>query len=176
MSSRPSSRRRLPAQVVLLERTRNGSVYLSAPSFDLADPLGSDAGIAESGAMVTLTTPSGQTLVAREDKASRNDGTGAGVYRFTLPGNSLVRNGAYHLAVRTTDGALLAADTSVPGGTTADVAAPRVFIPGFPQAITVSAVDSNYYDWLHGVRAARIREEQPSRAGIPEGLVVVRQR
>jgi hypothetical protein len=29
-----------------------------------------------------------------------------------------------------------------------DVAAlPRVFIPGFQQAVTVSAVDSNYYDW-----------------------------
>ena len=25
---------------------------------------------------------------------------------------------------------------------------PRVFIPGFPQAVTVSAVDSNYYDWF----------------------------
>ena len=30
----------------------------------------------------------------------------------------------------------------------ADVdALPHVFIPGFPQAVTVSAVDSNYYDW-----------------------------
>ena len=29
-----------------------------------------------------------------------------------------------------------------------DVASlPRVFIPGFPQAVTVSAVDANYYDW-----------------------------
>src|SRR5919106_1396832 len=26
-------------------------------------------------------------------------------------------------------------------------ALPRVFMPGFPQAVTVSAVDSNYYDW-----------------------------
>ena len=26
-------------------------------------------------------------------------------------------------------------------------AIPRVFIPGFPQTVTVSAVDSNYYDW-----------------------------
>jgi hypothetical protein len=26
-------------------------------------------------------------------------------------------------------------------------ALPRVFIPGFPQAVTVSAVDSNFYDW-----------------------------
>ena len=24
---------------------------------------------------------------------------------------------------------------------------PHVFFPGFPQAVTVSAVDSNYYDW-----------------------------
>ena len=24
---------------------------------------------------------------------------------------------------------------------------PHVFIPGFPQTVTVSAVDSNYYDW-----------------------------
>ena len=24
---------------------------------------------------------------------------------------------------------------------------PHVFIPGFPQAVTVSAVDSNFYDW-----------------------------
>jgi hypothetical protein len=31
----------------------------------------------------------------------------------------------------------------------ADVTAlPRVFIPGFPQSVTVSAVDSNYYDWF----------------------------
>ena len=27
------------------------------------------------------------------------------------------------------------------------MALPRVFIPGFPQAVTVSAVDSNYYHW-----------------------------
>jgi hypothetical protein len=26
-------------------------------------------------------------------------------------------------------------------------ALPRVFFPGFPQAVTVSAVDANYYDW-----------------------------
>jgi hypothetical protein len=26
-------------------------------------------------------------------------------------------------------------------------ALPRVFFPGFPQAVTASAVDSNYYDW-----------------------------
>jgi hypothetical protein len=194
-----------PTQVVLLERTRNGSVALVAPSFDLGDPIGSDAGIAEEGAIVGLTTPGGQTLVAVEDRVVRGDGTGGGIYRFALPGDALERNGTYHLSVRTTRGEVLTAETSVPGGVAAAVAEPRVFdragdtvviewpasagarsyfvrietpfgprsfftdstrlrltgelrnievdglprvfIPGFPQAVTVSAVDSNYYDW-----------------------------
>src|SRR5919106_2911361 len=71
-----------PTQVVLLERTRNGSVSIIAPPFDLADPVVTDEGIAESGATVSLTTPGGQTLVAREDKEVRGDGKGGGIYRF----------------------------------------------------------------------------------------------
>jgi hypothetical protein len=192
-------------QVVLLERTRNGSVSVLAPGFDLEDPLVSDEGIAESGAIVSLTMPSGQTLDAVEDNVARGDGKGRGIYRFTLPGASLERNVTYRLNVYTTKGELLAAETSVPAGVAASVAAqrlfdrardtvvlqwpatpgarsyfvrietpfgprsfftdstrlrltgelrnvdtdalPRVFIPGFPQAVTVSAVDSNYYDW-----------------------------
>ena len=39
-----------PSQVVLLERTRNGSVQLIAPPFDVTDPVVSDEGIAETGA------------------------------------------------------------------------------------------------------------------------------
>ena len=194
-----------PTQVVLLERTRNGSVEMIAPPFDLADPVVSDEGIAETGATVTLTTPEGVTLLAREDNSVRDDGKGAGIYRFPLPGDGLVRSGTYRLAVRTTKGEALAAETSVPGGVAAaaatervfdrardaiilewpaapgarsyfvrietpygprsfftdstrlrltgelrnvDVASlPRVFIPGFPQVVTVSAVDANYYDW-----------------------------
>ena len=43
----------------------------------------------------------------------------------------------------------------------ADVdALPRVFIPGFPQAVTVSAVDSNYYDWY------RTRNDRISGVGL----------
>jgi hypothetical protein len=194
-----------PTQVVLLERTRNGSVAIIAPSFDLDDPIGSDEGIAETGALVGLTTQSGGTLLAREDNTGRGDGKGAGIYRFALPGASLERRGTYRLSVRTTKGEVLTAETSVPAGDAAavaeqrvfdratdtvviewpaaagarsyfvrietpfgprsfftdstrvrltgelrnvDVAAlPRVFFPGFPQAVTVSAVDSNYYDW-----------------------------
>jgi hypothetical protein len=195
-----------PSQVVLLERTRNGSVDVRAPSFELESPLGSDSGIAENGAIVTLTTPSGATLVAREDNTIVLGAAGGGVYRFDLPGSALERTGTYKLSVLTRAGEKLSAATSVPGGAAALVAEPRdfnratdelilewpktagarsylvrvesplgprtfftdetrvrlggdlrnvdldalprLFIPGFPQAVTVSAVDSNYYDWF----------------------------
>ena len=194
-----------PTQVVLLERTRNGSVAIVAPSFDLDDPIGSDEGIAETGAIIGLTTPSGETLVAVEDRVARGNGKGGGIYRFALPGDALERTGTYHLSVRTAKGEMLSAETSVPAGDPAGgaehrvfdrardtvliewpaaagarsyfvrietpfgprtfftdstrvrltgelrnievMALPRVFIPGFPQAVTVSAVDSNFYDW-----------------------------
>lgn len=193
------------SQVVLLERTRNGTVAISAPAFEIIDPVLSDEGIAETNALVTLTTPSGQTLVAREDVVARGDGKGRGVYRFALAGSGLERGGVYRLSVRTTRNETLTAETSVPAGEAAMVAAagtfdrvrdtltlewpavggarayfvrietpfgprafftddtrvrltgelrnidvdaiPHVFIPGFPQAATVSAVDSNYFDW-----------------------------
>jgi hypothetical protein len=192
-------------QVVLLERTRTGSVAMIAPPFELDDPFGSDEGIAEKGAVVTLATPAGETLFAREDIVGRVDGTGGGIYRFALPGDALERGGTYHVSARTSKGEVLTAETVVPEGVAAAVAEqrvfdrardtvvmewpaaagarsyfvrietpfgprsfftdstrvrltgdvrnvdlaalPRVFIPGFPQAVTVSAVDSNYYDW-----------------------------
>ena len=194
-----------PSQVVLLERTRNGSVTMIAPPFDQADPVVTDEGIAESNASVRLTTPDGQTIFAIEDKYTRGDGKGAGIYRFSLPGSALVRNATYKLEVRTLDNEVLTAETSVPSGNAAASAQarvfdrsrdtlvvewdrvegassyfvrvetpygprafftdstrvrltgdlrnvdlqllPKVFIPGFPQAVTVSAVDANYYDW-----------------------------
>jgi hypothetical protein len=191
-------------QVVLLERTRNGSVTLFEPHFDV-EPFAGDSGIAETGATVRLTTPDGQSLLAREDNTVRDDQRGQGIYRFALPGSALERAGTYRLSVQTATGEVLTAETSVPEGVAAAAAAqsvfnraqdtvvlewaaaqgarsyfvrietpfgprsfftdstrvrltgelrnvdaralPRVFIPGFPQAVTVSAVDSNYYDW-----------------------------
>ena len=192
-------------QAVLLERTRNGSVFIIAPPFDLADPVVSDEGIAETGALVRLITPAGDTLVAREDNLVRGDNKGRGIYRVALHGRELQRGAAYRLVVQTTRGETLTAETAVPGGdadtlrdgarfdrsrdtialswSSADGARayfvrietpfgprsfftngtslrltgdlrntdvdelPRVFFPGVPQAVTVSAVDSNYYDW-----------------------------
>lgn len=194
-----------PQQVVLLERTRTGAVFITNPSFDIVDPVVSDEGIAESEAVVALTTPTGDVLQAREDLWTRGDGKGGGIYRFDLPGSALVRGGNYHLTVITQGGAILSADASVPEGEPDHVAdtgtfdrsrdsvvlewpaspgarsylvrvetpygprafftdstrvrlpgllrnvdaerLPRVFIPGFQQQVTVSAVDSNFYDW-----------------------------
>jgi hypothetical protein len=191
--------------VVLLERTRSGRVYVVAPPFDLGDPVVSDEGIAETGAQMTIIAPDGTRFVAKEDNTTRLDGKGQGIYRFDLPGSSLQRNAIYSLAVRTTAGEVLTAETSVPEGTPAMTASsgtfdresdtlmlswpaapgarsyflrietpfgprtfftestqvrlpgllrnvdvedlPHVFYPGFAQAVTVSAVDSNYYDW-----------------------------
>ena len=199
-----------PSQVVLLEHTRNGSVQLIAPPFDVTDPVVSDEGIAETGAIMTLQSPIGELYTAAEDNTTRVDGKGQGIYRFALPGSALQRNAPYRLTVLTATGATLTAETSVPGGTAVDDPAPgflpnvlfdrardtmdlrwtavpgarsyfvrvetpygplsfftestfvrlpgmlrntdvtslpRVFIPGFPQTVTISAVDSNYYDW-----------------------------
>ncbi len=188
-------------QVVLLERTRSGSVA----SYDLVDGILGEA-VAEKRAQVELTLPDGRTLQAVEDdQVTDNRGRGGGIYRLALPGDSLERDRPYRLTVHTTSGETLTAETSVPSGPVAataqqrvfdrsrdtvivewpaapgarsyyvrietpfgprsfftdstrvrltgelrnaDVdALPRVFIPGFSQAVSVSAVDSNFYDW-----------------------------
>lgn len=192
-------------QVVLLERTRSGRVNIVAPPFDLGDPVVSDEGIAETDATVRLVRPEGDTIAAIEDKLTRFDGKGQGIYRFALAGVFLQRGATYRLLVRTSQGEELSAETSVPEGNAAVVAnrtpmdrasdtlayawpraegarayfvrvetpygprvfftqdtsvrlpgllrnvdvsdLPHVFFPGFNQAVTVSAVDSNYYDW-----------------------------
>src|SRR3954462_15766489 len=104
-------------QVVLLERTRTGRVYLVAPPFDLGDPVVSDEGIAETGASMTLIAPDGTTYVGREDNTTRSDGKGEGIYRFALSGSQLQRNATYRLSVRTTASEVVTAETSVPEGT-----------------------------------------------------------
>lgn len=192
-----------PNQVMLLERTRNGSVTIVAPPFELENPFVNDPGIIETGARATLVLPDGTGIVGREDLTP--GGAGTGVYRFAIAGSQLERNRPYGLTVVTAAGERVAAETSVPAGAPADSSVPRsfdrsadtialswpaspgaraylvrvetpfgprtfftaetsvrltgalrnadvsslphVFIPGFPQAVTVSAVDSNFYDW-----------------------------
>src|SRR5690242_10266446 len=105
------------SQMVLLERSRSGLVYVISPPYDTEDPVTSDEGIPETGATITLITPSGRAIQAIED-SKLNDGKGQGVYRIPLFGDSLVRNQPYHLLVQTTGGETLSAVTSVPDGIT----------------------------------------------------------
>jgi hypothetical protein len=193
-----------PSQVVLLERTRHGAVELFAPSFELY-PMAGDEGIAERNASMMITAPDSTRYFAIEERASRADGLGEGIYRFQLPGSALERGRTYRLSVRAADGQLMEASATVPEGAPAmtaearefdrshdtvvvewpaspgarsywvrietpygprlfftdstrirltgelrnvdDEELNRVFIPGFQQALTVSAVDSNFYDW-----------------------------
>ena len=162
-----------PNQVVLLERTRNGSIAITAPAFEAPDPVLSDEGIAESGAIITLTTPSGRTLVAREDVTVRGDGRGRGVYRFALPGDSLQRAGTYRLNVRTTRNEVLTADTSVPAGDAAAAPAQDTFD---------RVQDTLTLEWpaAPGARSYLVRIETPEmyevvrRCGLPLELDYIR--
>jgi len=143
-----------PSQVVLLERTRNGTVRMFAPPFDLADPIISDEGVAESGAIVTLTTPDGETLTAVEDSRVRDDRKGEGIYRFSLPGSALIADGNYQLAVQTVGGEVLAAETSVPAG---------VAVVDAQQATFDRSRDTAVFEWPKspGARSYFVRIETP---------------
>lgn len=116
-----------PSQVVLLERTRNGSVTVYGTPFDPSDLVTSGHGIAETGARVRLITPAGDTVEAIEDALVRDDRKGQGVYRFAIPGSSLVRGAEYRLLVNTSDLETLTARTSVPDGVPALASTSRVF-------------------------------------------------
>jgi len=192
-------------QVVLLERSLSGTVRIRDTSFNPAEPILSDGGIPVIGAAVSLLTPTGQTITAFEDRTVAPSGTGAGVYRFRLPGSQLRTGERYQLLVRTAEGEQLSASTLIPGARIASPLTvssfnrsrdtlelkwaaipkarsyavriespfgpfflftdslrlrltgelrnlfaddlPRVFMPGFEQALLVAAVDSNFYDY-----------------------------
>ena len=224
-----------PSQVVLLERTRHGAVEVFAPSFELY-PMAGDDGIAERGASMTLTAPDGTVYFGAEDRVTRGDGLGEGIYRFQLPGSALERGGTYRLTVRSATGEELSAEATVPEGEAAmtaekrtfdrardtvvvewpaspgarsywvrietpygprtfftdstrvrltgelrnvdDDALNRVFIPGFQQALTVSAVDSNFYDWYRSANdvfsGAGLIDRVEGGLGVFGGLVRLR--
>jgi Domain of unknown function (DUF4249) len=193
-------------QIVLLERTRSGTVtIIDTIVYSTADPIVSDGGIPVRGATVELRAPSGQVFTGFEDAPAQLGGGGAGVYRFSLSGGALLRGQDYALHLRTAEGEEASATTSVPAGSPSTVAPlatfdrdrdtvivswsasagarsyllriespfgpfflftdtthvrlsgqlrnlfanelTRVFIPGFQQLVSVTAVDSNFYDY-----------------------------
>jgi hypothetical protein len=194
-------------QTVLVERTLTGvrQSHLVYGPIDASDPIVTDGGIPEEGAVVDLTGPDGQTIRARELQTFHPLGHGAGVYVFSLAGAALVPGGRYQLRVLTKEQELVTAETTVPvaalaptgptidfnraedtlalswpkatsaagfevriesphapwiaftdsthlalTGTLRSLAAenlPNVFVPGFRQGVSISAVDANLYDY-----------------------------
>jgi hypothetical protein len=101
-------------QVVLLERTLTGTKNIPDTSFDSTDPIVSAGGIPITGATVQLVDSTGRLFQATEDLKTLANGKGAGVYRFALPGTSLVLGSRYELRVRTTQGENVTAFTRIP--------------------------------------------------------------
>lgn len=101
-------------QVVLLERTLTGTKNIPDTSFDVTDPIASAGGIPITGAVVQLVDSTGRLFQATEDLTTLANGKGAGVYRFALPGTSLILGGRYELRVRTALGENVTAFTRVP--------------------------------------------------------------
>jgi hypothetical protein len=107
--------------------------------------------ITTSGARLTAATsvPDGSAAVFADTRTF--DRTGEPI-RLSWPASAGAR--AYLVRIETPFGprSFFTRDTSVRlAGDLRNVeltSLPHVFIPGFPQAITVSAVDSNFYDWF----------------------------
>jgi hypothetical protein len=210
-----------PTQTILVERTLTGEVTLypyvpiagGAPvgSFSSGEQVVSDWGNPESGAIVEVTTPSGQVVTAQEYKTFTTLGNGAGMYRIQIAGGALVPGGRYSLRLRTVRGEVATAETIIPAIASTAAPAPEsfdragaplalawaqtgnargyevrvdnpympwlgitentsvalqgslrntgsdnlahVFIPGFRQNISVSAVDENLYEYYRTVNS-----------------------
>ena len=103
------------SQIVLLERTLNGTVVVNDTAFDASDPIVSGGGIPIDTALVEVTDSTGRTFVGVEDNTLPiNSGRGQGVYRLPLPGTQLVAGGRYRLHIRTAHGEEVTAFTRVP--------------------------------------------------------------
>ena len=101
-------------QVVFLERTLNGSVRVSDPTFNPNDPIVSAGGVPISGALVEISDSSGTRVVGVEDATVQPNGQGRGVYRVPLPGGLLRLGQRYKLHVHTTQGEDVTAFTRIP--------------------------------------------------------------
>jgi hypothetical protein len=107
-------------QVLFLERTLTGTVDPGGGGgFNRNDPVVTSGGDPISGAYVLIRNAAGDSVVAPEDADTRDDGRGAGVYRFdnsNAPGGLPVEaGGQYFLYLVTPEGEILTGETRVPG-------------------------------------------------------------
>lgn len=120
-----------PTQTILVEELLSGRVQIREQTPDPDDPIVSGGGVPVSGALVVVTSSSGESAIAVEDITTRTDGKGAGVYRFRnapktadQPDWLLVAPGeSYSLHVTTPDGVIVTGETTVP------IAVPHILDP-----------------------------------------------
>lgn len=103
-----------PNQVVLVERTLTGTITVVDTNFNASDPIASAGGDPVSGAIVEIVDSTGAAVAGLEDRISRADHLGAGVYRVPIAGGSLRYGARYQLRVRTSDSTLVTAFTRLP--------------------------------------------------------------
>jgi hypothetical protein len=105
-------------EAVLVERVLTGAVLIDDRRYNRADPIATGSGDPVRGARVVVYGPKGDSVVAIEDALTRQDGRGAGVYRFkngTVPGGLAILPGAtYRLRVTTLLGVVVTGTTTVP--------------------------------------------------------------
>jgi hypothetical protein len=115
------------AQVILLERSLSGAVNVEDGGFLPGEPILSSGGDPISGALVIVYNTRGDSVIALEDRLTRPDGRGAGVYRFfhpAFPGPSgppnqltLLPGAEHRLLVVTPEGDTVRGTTIIPGMT-----------------------------------------------------------
>ena len=86
-------------QTVLLMQTRPAVTDTTARNVNVNDPIVSAGEIPVSGARVVLYGPAGDSAVAIEDRVSRADHLGAGVYRLYSSGNAATLPAGAYLPV-----------------------------------------------------------------------------
>lgn len=101
-------------QVVLVERTLTGTITVVDSTFNAADPIASAGGDPVSGATVEILDSAGTSVAGVEDRVSRPDHLGAGVYRVPIAGSALRFGARYELRVRTLDSIVVTAFTRLP--------------------------------------------------------------
>lgn len=157
----------LTDQVVLVERALDGRALAVRVPYDSLDPVVSEGGVPIRDARVVILGAAGDSVVLREDRSLRNDGRGAGVYRFrNLEGGGdpfdpvpwlAVRPGErYRLRVRTPEGEVVTGATTVP-------ATPGRIVPAIPRQFHRDR-DSMFLGWpdVAGTTRYEVRIETPS--------------
>jgi len=102
-----------PNQVVLVERTLTGAITVVDTNFTANDPIASAGGDPVSGAIVEIIDSTGNAIAGLEDRVTRSDHLGAGVYRVPLAGTNLRLGARYQLRIRT-DSQTVTAFTRIP--------------------------------------------------------------